>query len=949
MGDEAGGQAGLPELQVAGEMPQDQAEAAAIAQPAAAAAEAPAPAEGAAAGPVPHLGDVQVDAEEHRAASAAEDEHAAADGDDDLAMLPPDHPLLRRAQEALHRQLAEQKLRLEEELRERRKALKDAKQRREDVGVELYGFQQHLAKLQLALERAGDAHAEASRGRAEADGTLGALRSDVAAAEAAAAEEEARAEELQAELDGLAATLRAIQRHNEEAAAELAAAKRATYATEGAVAAAEKAKREQDYLIDGMQAQLRRLGRTAAVQGAALEAQRAETRAAQELLAQALANMEGVAFEKKQLLGQWRASLAAMAQRDAAYEALQDTLRQQQEQRSSMLTEQEGYRRQLGQQRQRNEQAGEVERKLEGQAARLAEQIARVQARQADLKASYADMQRQLAERQQQLAAASSEAARLASQKAQLEREAARLAQESAALDRELLERLGEQTFAEKGGAAALREIHALRARVAEREAAAEAAQAALDRLDQEVEAVQGGNARLEAVLRSLEGSLADKAAGVAALEGEVKAGHADVEAKTRALDQLNRRYQRLLDNAKDVETGPLEATIVNLQREIAAKAAAGRDLQRRWIGVQGQLVALQAENAEAAEAVAAMRAQQAVMQQKRARLNGQLEAQQREARALAKALAALHSETSRLNGLLAEAAGLRSALHEDNLLLEGKLQQELKALEARWASLNASIEELRAERAEVVAGTVEAEREVLVWERRVQLEKEMQEAVDPAYGGDELAALRKEVQRLGHAAKELARAQEGLVADLERAVAKREVIGTKARVSQSARIQEVTQAQARRQAAELAKSVSTAEREGRAAAGRLAVLGETMAELEAAASAAGEQCAALQQAEAGVRKEIEALGWEKYKALVATSAKQREAKRYEDAEAGRYKPAAPAAALQGGGGAALAAEVDKARGRQERIAAAVKGLAGEPGAAPQLERVLAHAAVLCE
>jgi len=69
---------------------------------------------------------------------------------------------------------------------------------------------------------------------------------------------------------------------------------------------------------------------------------------------------------------------------------------------------------------------------------------------------------------------------------------------------------------------------------------------------------------------------------------------------------------------------GPLEATIANLQREIAAKAAAGRDLQRRWIAMQSQLVALQAENAELAEAISSMRAQQAVMQQKRARLNSQ-------------------------------------------------------------------------------------------------------------------------------------------------------------------------------------------------------------------------------------------------------------------------------------------------------------------------------------
>ena len=48
-------------------------------------------------------------------------EHTA---DPDLAALPPDHPLLRRAQDALHRQLSEQKLRLQEELQERKKALK---------------------------------------------------------------------------------------------------------------------------------------------------------------------------------------------------------------------------------------------------------------------------------------------------------------------------------------------------------------------------------------------------------------------------------------------------------------------------------------------------------------------------------------------------------------------------------------------------------------------------------------------------------------------------------------------------------------------------------------------------------------------------------------------------------------------------------------------------------
>ena len=102
------------------------------------------------------------------------------------------------------------------------------------------------------------------------------------------------------------------------------------------------------------------------------------------------------------------------------------------------------------------------------------------------------------------------------------------------------------------------------------------------------------------------------------------------------------------------------------------------------------------------------------------------------------------------------------------------------QALEGRWVALNASVEELRGERAEALAAVVEAEREVMVWERRVQLEKEMREAVDPAYGNEQLAAARKEVARLSHAAAALARSRQALVGEL--AVEKREAIGTKVR-----------------------------------------------------------------------------------------------------------------------------------------------------------------------
>jgi hypothetical protein len=45
---------------------------------------------------------------------------------------------------------------------------------------------------------------------------------------------------------------------------------------------------------------------------------------------------------------------------------------------------------------------------------------------------------------------------------------------------------------------------------------------------------------------------------------------------------------------AEAVSTGPLEATIASLSREIDAKGGEGRELQRRWMAKQTELVTLQ-------------------------------------------------------------------------------------------------------------------------------------------------------------------------------------------------------------------------------------------------------------------------------------------------------------------------------------------------------------------
>ena len=93
---------------------------------------------------------------------------------------------------------------------------------------------------------------------------------------------------------------------------------------------------------------------------------------------------------------------------------------------------------------------------------------------------------------------------------------------------------------------------------------------------------------------------------------------------------------------------------------------------------------------------------------------------------------------------------------------------------------LENSIQNLRDEKAEILSEIVEAERQILLWERKIQLENEMQETLDPNFGQAEIVAMRKEIHRMELRYEKLRKQQEQMIKDMERAVFKRETIQMK-------------------------------------------------------------------------------------------------------------------------------------------------------------------------
>ncbi|GIL43650.1 hypothetical protein Vafri_1318 [Volvox africanus] len=875
--------------------------------------------------------------------------------------LRPDHPLLRRAQEALKSQFEANRQRLREELREKANALQQAKSKREALGVELYGFQQNLAKLQLSLEQTHQNYQVINRERQQCEEQLQQLRQQMTVEEGDTKGERTRVEKFQLELDRLGATLKQVEEYNEAMKGEIAVTRRAAYAAEEAVQKMEKAKMDQDFRIDTLQENLKSAQQQLSLVSAQLEAQKRETRAALETLAEAEAEMENVHFEKKQLVAQWKSSLLAIQKRDEALSAIQDGMREQQQQELSLALEIEGYKKDVVKEQVKHESLTAVVRKVEGDAVFVQKQIEAAQERQARLQEIMSKLAKSLEHTEAEIARVNAEKKALQGEADAVDRAATKVAGESRNIEEEMLAALSDQTTAEKATSKTASDTSDLRRKIRAEELAVVETENELAKLQVDVLNTEAHNTRLAETLGLLDEELRDKGRTIEKYELELKRRNDEIEKKTREIDILNRRYERILDaRGTGEETGPLEATIKNLQREIDTKGQESKELQRRWINYQQELVGLQNENGGLTETLARLRAEHTVLFQKKRRLEQQLEGQEKAIKGLNSGMARLHVDLQRVNGLIASNSAARAALAEDNFNLEGRIMNDLRTMEEEAARLNSQIEEGRQSKRDTLSEIVEAERQIMLWERKIQLEKEMAEVMDPTIGQDVVGEMRKEIHRMQLRLGELMKLQEKLVSDMEKALLKREIITVKGRATvakakasappmsstTSARsspaassVSPLTRSQLDKATSDLARSIKDTEREIAATEQRLGALEQQRQSVSEAVAATDAACQQLRSAEEALRLETVSAVNTRYGLLLATARAQRTTKRLEDLESGRYRPVVEDPAL-------VSTELGKAQEKLGRVVSLLDGLkASAPHLSGELDKVLCHVA----
>ena len=168
------------------------------------------------------------------------------------------------------------------------------------------------------------------------------------------------------------------------------------------------------------------------------------------------------------------------------------------------------------------------------------------------------------------------------------------------------------------------------------------------------------------------------------------------------------------------------------------------------------------------------------ILQQKRLRFDREIEEEEKRIAKMGKEHVEMDTTMQKLSTIKSRTEEKRAEIQNKCIVMERTFIEELKEDEAASVAIQARVDQ--AEEAEqAYQGTIlDSERQIQLWEKKIQLAKEMQEAYDPSVGKSEIQMKQKEVNRLRVVDEQLSREIAKAVKEIEQATLKRASIETR-------------------------------------------------------------------------------------------------------------------------------------------------------------------------
>ncbi|GAA6068890.1 coiled-coil domain-containing protein 40 isoform X1 [Tachysurus ichikawai] len=219
-------------------------------------------------------------------------------------------------------------------------------------------------------------------------------------------------------------------------------------------------------------------------------------------------------------------------------------------------------------------------------------------------------------------------------------------------------------------------------------------------------------------------------------------------------------------------DLGPLEIAVRALNKQLE-ELGAEKEKHQSWLWQQGELVRLRQEKQAQSSATQTLNTQLTILQQRNIRNKSEIEQEERGLVELERESKVLRLEMEKLNSLLKEKTQLKQELEQSNSLMEKSFIHTLKGV----CRDTAASREAPGGKKLLMNSLEEAERQIMLWERKIQLAKETRLAVESEVGKGVMHSIKAEIHCKERHYNQLLKQREMMLREMEAAVTRRENI----------------------------------------------------------------------------------------------------------------------------------------------------------------------------
>ncbi|VDN97060.1 unnamed protein product [Rodentolepis nana] len=327
----------------------------------------------------------------------------AEDNSNGLVVLHPDHPLMKRFQDALQKMLKEHLSKAELELKEKSEDLKRSKTIHLELGSELYNAQQELSKFQGQLQKKREEHIECQAKREKMDELLVTLRQQFKKTQEEYDIECKKMTKMREEVDNLALRLFYLNNAKLEVKSDISIMKRAAEKVTTELTKAEEVKLHQDMIAHRMQRTVDQLMEDVELLKEQVIAAEEELRSGEVVLKNMESQVMGIKADRKRLMSHWTTSLIGLQRRNEAYAELMQDFQKKQDELTLVNAETEGIKKDITKEQEKHERLTLQLHRTQGDIVASQRELERLKTRHDEIRAEYAQTQRIIEETERNL------------------------------------------------------------------------------------------------------------------------------------------------------------------------------------------------------------------------------------------------------------------------------------------------------------------------------------------------------------------------------------------------------------------------------------------------------------------------------------------------------------------------------------------------------------------